>query len=319
MSEFEIAKFDFRIEAVETLRLPPYKGSTFRGAFGHAFRRVCCSERRKTCDDCPLRRRCVYSYVFETPLPDNAEMMRLYPKIPHPFVIEPPLVEQREFPAGSSLSFGLVLVGGAIQYLPYFVYAFREMGNGGIGRGRGRYELVEVTASAPSGRKTTVYSSVSSQTVAGEYPAFTDFGSPSPIPEEVTLEFVTPLRVKFGGRLARSLPFDVLVRNLLRRISALSYFHCGRRLDVDFKGLIEKARAVKLAGSNLHWRDWERYSSRQDVRMSLGGLLGEVAYSGDLAPFWRYLCIGEYVHLGKATAFGLGKYEIVGGQVGRCR
>jgi len=56
MLKFSVAKFEFEIEAVDDLHLPPYKGSTFRGAFGHAFRRVSCSEKqRTTCDDCPLK------------------------------------------------------------------------------------------------------------------------------------------------------------------------------------------------------------------------------------------------------------------------
>ncbi len=45
--------------------------------------------------------------------------------------------------------------------------------------------------------------------------------------------------------------------------------------------------------------------------MSLGGVTGTISYEGDLAEFRTLLKLGEYVHVGKGTSFGLGKYEIV--------
>jgi hypothetical protein len=54
---------------------------------------------------------------------------------PHPFVIEPPLDSRTRYAAGDVLVFVLVLVGRAIDYLPYFIFAFEQLGNDrGIGR-----------------------------------------------------------------------------------------------------------------------------------------------------------------------------------------
>jgi CRISPR-associated endoribonuclease Cas6 len=125
------------------------------------------------------------------------------------------------------------------------------------------------------------------------------------------LVFLTPTRVKFDGTLCPRAEFHILFRNLLRRISLVSYFHCGEELHLDFKALIEKSREIKSTKSDLKWFDWERYSNRQETTMKMGGFKGSVTFEGDLGLFWPFLILGEYIHVGKGTSFGLGKYEIV--------
>jgi hypothetical protein len=88
-----VAQLDFTLKALEPLILPPYKGSTLRGGFGAAFRRIVCVIRDKECSDCLLKGKCVYSYIFETPPPADTAVMRKYEAAPHPFVIEPPMAK----------------------------------------------------------------------------------------------------------------------------------------------------------------------------------------------------------------------------------
>ncbi len=96
LSHFKIARYRFIIKALGPLHLPPYKGSTFRGGFGHAFKKVVCVNRSQDCGSCLLKERCVYSYVFETPPPPDTTRMRKYPYAPHPFVLTPPLEDRTE-------------------------------------------------------------------------------------------------------------------------------------------------------------------------------------------------------------------------------
>ena len=71
-------KFQFVIEPKERIILPPYKGSTFRGGFGSAFKKVVCICRKTECDTCILKEKCIYSYVFETPPSSDTSVMRKY-------------------------------------------------------------------------------------------------------------------------------------------------------------------------------------------------------------------------------------------------
>jgi CRISPR-associated endoribonuclease Cas6 len=139
---------------------------------------------------------------------------------------------------------------------------------------------------------------------------FTFDPTPSLSASTLHLNFLTPTRLKFNGHLSSTLEFHILIRNLLRRISLLSYFHCGKELELDFKGMIERAQAVKVKESNLTWVDWERYSNRQEEKMKMGGFTGSAAFAGDVEEFSQLLMIGEQIHVGKGTSFGLGKYRL---------
>jgi CRISPR/Cas system endoribonuclease Cas6 (RAMP superfamily) len=45
--------------------------------------------------------------------------------------------------------------------------------------------------------------------------------------------------------------------------------------------------------------------------MKMGGFIGSITFRGNLEQFLPYLVLGEYIHVGKGTSFGLGKYRIL--------
>ncbi len=325
LTHVELAQFQFLLKALDCINLPAYKGSTLRGAFGHSFKKVVCVKREKICETCLLKGKCVYSYVFETPPPPDSLKMKKYPYAPHPFVITPPLEEKRTYRPDDTLCFELTLIGKAIDFLPYFIYTFDELGKMGIGRGKGKYHLEEVRATnmgkkqkgkgeRPKDEEITIIYSGKDKILRNFNHFLSPFAyhlSPSVSPSTLDLHFVTPTRLKFDGNLSSKLDFHILFRNLLRRISLLSYFHCGKELDLDFRALIEEAKGIRVQKENLRWLDWERYSNRQETRMKMGGFVGSIIFQGELEKFMPYLLLGEYIHVGKGTSFGLGKYEIL--------
>lgn len=258
-----------------------------------------------------MKEKCVYSYVFETPPPSGTKIMRKYKSAPHPFVIEPPPERRRGYKPGDEINFGLILIGKAIDYLPYFIYTFTELGRIGIGKGKAGFELKNVSCEGK-----TIYDS-KSKTLKPFTPsvlslAFNDLDSKTFNFKLLTLNFLTPTRILYNGHLALDLEFHIFMRNLLRRISLLYYFHChGDTSEWNFKGIIEKAKEVAVKNKNLRWYDWERYSARQDTRMKMGGFVGEITFEGNIEPFMQLIRSGEILHVGKGTGFGLGEYAIM--------
>lgn len=315
-SHFNLSSYSFTLKVIESLNLPEYKGAVLRGGFGYAFRKVVCIVKDKECPVCLLKEKCVYAYVFETSPPKETALMRKYPTVPHPFILTPPLEDDRLYEPGEEIKFELTLIGRAQDFLPYFIYTFEELGKRGLGKGRGKYNLEEVrilsdALERKSKRKEVIYNSGEKVLHSAQLkPLAIDY---TPIStSNLHLLFLTPTRLKFQGDLTSNLEFHIFFRNLLRRISLLAYFHCGLELAIDFRGLIKKAEDIKTERRNLRWYDWERYSTRQQIKMKLGGFLGEVVFSGNFEPFWPYLVLGEYTHVGKGSSFGLGKYEILG-------
>lgn len=45
----QIGRYDFNCTMLDDAFLPPYKGSTFRGAFGGALKRAVCVARQQEC------------------------------------------------------------------------------------------------------------------------------------------------------------------------------------------------------------------------------------------------------------------------------
>lgn len=311
--------YTFTIQALDTLYMPHYKGSTFRGGFGNVFRKVVCVLKKEGCEDCMLKSSCIYAYIFETaPIGDCRIMnMNKYEKIPHPFIIEPPLETKKVYENDETIAFNLVLIGRANDYIPYFIYAFDELGKIGIGKGRKPYKLLTVYSENEmiyNSQDKLIKNVPPKRLVIDKLWRWESKEADTEATDgmELTIQFITPVRIKFHREFAKDMPFHVLIINLLRRMLLLNYFHCeGVIPEYDPKKIIHEAQEVKTIHSTIKWWDWERYSYRQKTKMMMGGLMGEITYKGNIEPFMELIKAGEVVHVGKGTGFGLGKYKIL--------
>ena len=301
-------KLKFLMEAGQETSLPIMKGSMLRGAFGHALRRtVCVMGREQTCETCMLRRQCVYTRIFETFIEgDPPPFLKGLKTSPRPFIIDA-YDGKNAFKMGEALEFDMTLIGSAADLHPYVIFAMARAAERGFTRRRLPFRLIRVDWMNEAWH--LLYD--------GGKQCLCGMAKPTMIPEDGRLEspihlrFLTPTRLKINNIYTMDFTFRMLVGKMVRRILEIAYFHVlGAEPDWDFHGLLEKADRIKVPKNKLYWDDWERYSSRQKSRMTMGGFIGEMVLEGDLAPFGKLLRTSEVLHVGKGTVFGLGKVRV---------
>jgi hypothetical protein len=305
---FPLARYRFEWRAATPVRLPDFAGSMLRGAFGQALRQLACMTRRKECPGCPLLASCPYPAVF-APQPPADHALQKFSAIPVPYVIEPPEDGARLVVPGETFSFSLVLIGRALAELPLIVLAWRQALARGIGPGDGTADLVRVLCCDTQGE--TEIHRPETDTIAAHPRRVEVPARESPEPNRLTLHFSTPLRLQHNGRPLGpdALSPRPLLMALVRRASLLAEFHAGGPLLQEF-ALLHQACAAIREEKNLRWRDWTRYSSRQEKKMALGGVVGSWTLAGPLVEFAPYLALGQWLHVGKEAVFGLGRYRL---------
>ena len=300
-----LARYRFRFGCADAARLPKYTGSAWRGAIGHALKKTVCVTSQDACPSCILYRSCPYSYIFETPPHPDAKKMRKYSAAPHPFVIEPPAA-----PGDGVHELGLTLFGRGNGYLPYMVHALQQAGERGLGKGRIPMKLVEVRQARPvdSDAWEPIYERGGTLRA---HPA--DIPALPAAPAAVRIKLETHMRLQRDERLVTpdTFRFSDLFSSLLRRLSMLTSFHADVPLETEFAGLTRMARGMEASSIRVAWKEWTRYSSRQKTTIKMDGLLGEILVGLEgKTELWPYLWWGQWVHAGKGTSMGLGKYSI---------
>jgi len=317
------AQLDVSFLVKEPIELQPYPGSAIRGCLGWALRDVSYGT-NELCTTCPNRSECrygnLYAYLFEAPadhpiIVRNARFQKYVQETyPQPLIVYPPA--GGVYLKGDPFIFKLTLVGEAIEFLPFLCCGFKLMEKARISGGRNRIRFHGVQDGL-EGKLDYILVHRRRPRLKRWFPRILDLGSFLRSSQRykdirsLTINFLTPFRFKYRNRLGKRLDFSIFIRNLLRRLSLLS-IHSPLIFKIDYPGLLDKARSVRVVSSRMiEWHDWERYSSRQDKRMKLGGLVGEIRFSGNLEPFIPYIMMGEFLHVGKGGSFGLGKYVVV--------
>jgi hypothetical protein len=287
MYPLEVAAFELLFRARAPMRLPGYMGSAWRGGFGRALKRAVCVTGLPVCQGCRFEHGCVYPYLFETAPGGEGGILAGYDRVPNPFVLAPPWEEGRLLPAGGETGLRLILIGRAIEHAAFARQAVIEAGLRGLGPDRGALDLVVVDAVGPL--------------------------PPAPCPEGVAIALSTPLRLVEAGRLvggAALRPRHLLLA-LLRRVSTLAERHGPHRsTSITARSRNRRRRPSSppptCAGSSGHVG---RAASKALLRM--GGLVGALSLRlAGLEPFWPFLALAPWVHVGKGATMGLGAMRV---------
>jgi hypothetical protein len=308
--DLAVSRFDITLEAMDRLHLPAFPGSKLEGSFGRALYNLSCTRPDlDSCQPCGLRGICPYGCLYAPQLPEAMAVASLeHP--PRPIVFGFGTGGERTLEAGERFTFSLAIAGSAVQHAPYIIAALRAMGEDGIGRTRGRFQIETVDSTDPlTGRRVTLAKHGDPVIQLETIKRFnvTDFPS---LPSAITVDFTSFVHLTTGGSMAQLIHFPVLIRALQRRISNLEQLYgAGRSFGADYSALVQLARDVRTTTHDMQPAQQLRKGTGNH-RVTMHGLIGHVSFAGDLEPFTDLLRYGELLGVGKWAHFGAGQYTI---------
>jgi len=286
-----LMRLHFVLQAQEPLRLEGYTGSTWHGALGHALAAVAPS---------------AFDLLYRSGADDA----------PRPVVLLPRRGPE-ELPAGGLTGFAVVLVGEAVSQGAALIAAVALLAGRGLGNRRVPLALAAVGCERADGSMQPVLDPVGalrpetlvSVGIDALAAPWSDVAA-----RRVVLHFDTRLRLKAGNALLEAPPpLHLVLQRLLERVSALrTLYGTGEPLPGEtVHVLLRQAEMATPDGDAMRWLHWARTSGRSGQRMPWGGLAGDVAYRGELGPLLPWLALGEWLHVGAKTTFGLGHYTML--------
>ncbi|GAB4156310.1 MAG: CRISPR system precrRNA processing endoribonuclease RAMP protein Cas6 [Planctomycetota bacterium] len=289
--------------------LPPFLGPTLRGAFGYQFRKQNCQTRLQTCEPCFLRSICPYFVVFEGHNPNPEGILGDYQRVPQPFVLNVDFQSESDRP--NLLQWGITLFGQACKLWPYVVFAFNEIGKTGLGKQRVKYQLEQCT-DCNSG--STIWERGESGKLTGQ-PVFADVSARKAVPlglSTIRFAFQTPVRIRSQGldNLDALSGLDIMLQGQRRH---RVFEECFGTAETGRKPDFIEPEQFETVHYNLKPWSITRFSGRQQKKVALQGLYGEITIRGPWAQTGEWLQAVEAIHLGKSTSFGLGRvsWEVI--------
>lgn len=132
-------------------------------------------------------------------------------------------------------------------------------------------------------------------------------------PADVHLHLQTPLRLQHKGKVlgAAAVTPVILLRQLIRRISIYWQMQRDEAIPGETIGYLNQlADSVDTDEKRLSFKQWVRFSARQQQLMQMDGVVGHWLLRDVSPQMQQLLWLGQYLHVGKGTAFGLGGYVI---------
>jgi hypothetical protein len=191
---------------------------------------------------------------------------------PRPFVIRAASLDGLMLKPGDPFSFELNLFDTSNPALEHFTRAFAEWAH-----------LVSVEQAA-----------VTVNLTPGSGPV-----------SRIRVKFQTPTELKTAGAVG-TVEFPVLLARARDRLSTLRSLYGAGPLDIDFRGLADRARSVKTVRCDLTRVAVNRRSSRTGQRHGIGGVIGTAEYEGDLAEGLPYLEAAHWTGVGRHCTWGNG-------------
>ncbi|MCA9943110.1 MAG: CRISPR system precrRNA processing endoribonuclease RAMP protein Cas6 [Ardenticatenaceae bacterium] len=326
MTNLQLTHLRFDCTATTPIKLGGhYAGNNLRNALANVMRRSVCPEANRRDGSPPSDAHaatCPACWLLTSNL-DPGTVVRAY-------ALVPPMPAQWTIQPGDTFSFCLTLFGEGFRYLPYFVLAITEMGQGeGVGPGRregdGRFQVHTITAIDPLRGDTQQLlapgeSLVQIPTIHVDHKAVRQISQLHlehlPSNNEFIFQFLTPMRLEEGQRPYKTPDFTVLFKRTLYRLDELSRQFAGaeRRDKAEVAHLHSLAEKVRLLEAETEWHELWTHSSRKGRKTPLSGFTGTAVYRTDnWEPLLPWLIWGQAIQTGKSAVKGNGVYQLAGG------
>lgn len=267
-----------------------YPGSAWRGAFGHALKRMVCAMRLRPCDGCSLSAVCIHPTFFG----DRAES-----EPSRPFILCPDRAPRDGLlRAGQPFRLRMTLLPSAASVVPYAVRALLAAAENGLTARRVPLDCLEIRDGATGLRFDP----------SGRLPESVSPTCPS-APAAVRLHLTTPLRIRLRGDLltGRTLRPQHLVASSIRRVRRLGFALPAAVADAAHAECVN----LRFDDPRLGWLETTRFSSRQQSAMQMGGIVGDAVLDLRKAPrVWPLLWAASVLHLGKGASMGFGRIQV---------
>lgn len=310
------------LEAVEPATLPPYLGSTLRGAVGHLLRSALCDG--SGCGhECNQPETCRYYSLFERNRDGAKPFMLLAPTLPGleeiamggpvnlPYRTGAPRRGELiptlrceagwKFEVGGTLRFGLRLLGIASNVLGAILEAVARWG-----LAVGGYQFRLVAARDSSGQ--LVYDR-RLPAVPVQMPTQQRLTIDTEAASRVRIVFLSPAVFKIN-KMPTFSPQDFAIRFFEHSIGRAGqiYRACS---GVRSPWVEAPPTHHEMAGHRLYHYDLPRHSFRQDKWLDFDGVVGYIDLVGELGWAMPWARAAEVLHFGQKSAFGLGKVRVL--------
>lgn len=270
----------------------------FRSVLGMHLHNICCVYKdERVCAKCPVHSTCVYAWFFESHITKDLPFIEGRDRAPHPFVIEytPSIADS------SKGVLTMVFIGKGRNFIPYVTEAIERAGKKGITRGRIPFM---VTFIEHDGTEFIFeFNQLEEQSRSW---------SPQNYEEEKTsilIDFLSPCRIKKDGRFLSDITAENLILACARRMKML---HALYGETESFEIPIQFPTSIQF---DQRWKNPVYHSSRQDVTMKMGGVVGKLLVIGPISSTcYALLDAGSIFHVGKNVSFGLGRIKLSKGK-----
>ena len=279
---FALHSYRFLLRAREPIQFPAWgPANLLRGAFGSALRRIACAAdcpgaRGRGAPECSLRSTCAYARIFE---PVSTDGPSGFADPPRPFVLRVSHLAGRSVSPGEDFCFEVNF------------FDTRRPAPDEFGAAFGQFARAEVVSSSCEPISICLDSCHSGA-------------------NRLRMEFQTPTELKStknGNALAARPEFAILFARARDRVSTLRALYGPGPLDIDFRGLGQRARAIKMTRCELRHVKQERRSGRTGQVHGTGGFTGVAEYEGDLAEFLPILEAARWTGVGRHCVWGNGE------------